>query len=299
MIIDAHAHVFAFPKLKNPPAMTPFMSAEQQIELMDTKGIDKAVILPLNSPEAPGEKQSIGDILSICEKYPGRFIPFCNIDPRLAKMPEKTRADDFFTLLNQYKELGCKGLGELVAKVYFDDPRLLLLFEACEQIGFPITFHTTIPGINSYGLIDDLGLPRFEKALKKFPRLKFFGHSQAFWNEISGDVNLEEKNGFPSGPVKAGGTLKRLFREYPNLYGDLSARSGFNALNRDPAHAYEFIEEFEDRLIFGLDYCSVKNDMRHIEWLTAARDAGNISEQAYEKIMWRNIDKLLQLGPGK
>ena len=97
MIIDAHAHVYAFPKIKDPLTMTTFMSAEQQIELMDAKGIDKAVIMPLNNPEAPGEKQSIGEVLYICEKYPGRFIPFCNIDPRLAKMPEKTKADDFFS----------------------------------------------------------------------------------------------------------------------------------------------------------------------------------------------------------
>ena len=45
-------------------------------------GVDKAVILPLNNAETPAEHQSAGEVLGICDRYPGRFIPFCNIDPR-------------------------------------------------------------------------------------------------------------------------------------------------------------------------------------------------------------------------
>ena len=61
MIIDIHAHVFAFPKfLKHPDRPDMFMSAEQQIGRMDEKGIDKAVILPINSAEGPAECQSSG-----------------------------------------------------------------------------------------------------------------------------------------------------------------------------------------------------------------------------------------------
>jgi predicted TIM-barrel fold metal-dependent hydrolase len=87
-------------------------------------------------------------------------------------------------------------------------------------------------------------------------------------------------------------------RKYPGLYGDLSAGSGFNALTRDLNHAYEFIDEFQDRLMLGLDYCSVKNNMQHIEWFQAARQAGHVSAAAYEKIMWRNINRLINLGLG-
>ncbi len=35
--------------------------------------------------------------------------------------------------------------------------------------------------------------------------------------------------------------------------------------------------------------------MQHIEWLTAARDDGNISEQAFQKIMWENVNEALEL----
>jgi len=161
-----------------------------------------------------------------------------------------------------------------------------------------VTFHTITSNANSYGLIDEIGMPRFEKALQRFPELKFFGHSPSFWSEISGELTLKEKNGYPKEPVKPGGRLKELMRRYPNVYGDLSAGSGLNALARDPEHAYEFIDEFRDRLLFGRDYTSVKNKMRHIEWLTEARDEGRISEEAYQKIMWKNVSRALDLELG-
>lgn len=296
MIIDIHAHVYAFPKLRANPNVTPFMSAEQQIAVMDAKGVDKAVILPIASPIPGSEPQSLGEVLYICERYPGRFIPFCNWEPRIGKRPSQVTPQDFLYRLEQCRDLGCRGLGEVTARVPFDDPCLLALFAACEQVGFPVTFHTVTPEVDGYGLIDEIGLPRFEQVLRHFPKLSFFGHSQAFWSEISGGLAPAEKNGYPTGPVKPGGRLPELFRRYPNLYGDLSAGSGLNALRRDPAHAFVFIEEFQDRLMLGLDYCSTRNDMQHIEWLQAQRDAGNIRPDVCEKILGRNAARLLKLG---
>lgn len=297
MIIDAHAHVYLDPRIKAGPQSTPFLSAEQQIAVMDAKGVDKAVILPVVGSSIPGaEPQSIGEVLRICAAYPDRFIPFCNIDPRIGKRPECMKPDNYLFTLEQYRELGCKGLGEVTARIYFDDPAVLALFGACEQVGFPVTIHTTTPETDSYGLLDDIGLPRFESVLARFPRLAFLGHSQAFWSEIGGCLTLDEKIGYPVGPVKPGGRLPELMRRYPNLYGDLSAVSGLNALRRDPAYGYAFINEFQDRLLLGLDYCSVRNDMQHIEWLKAARDNGRISSEVCEKLLWRNANRLLDLG---
>ena len=58
MRIDIHGHVFADPRLISPLNGTPFMSAEQQLEVMARKGIDMTVILPLTSAEAPAETDS-------------------------------------------------------------------------------------------------------------------------------------------------------------------------------------------------------------------------------------------------
>jgi len=296
MIIDAHAHALENPRIRHSPRTTQFMSAAEQIALMDRLGIDKAVLLPLGNPEVLPEYQGIDEILRICERYRGRFIPFCNVDPRL-KGSHFYRADlsHFEFILNQYKDLGCKGLGEVAANLYWNDPALLALLGACQEVGFPVTFHTTIAGSNDYGLIDEVGLPLFEKVLQEFPDLVFLAHSQGFWAEISGDVKAEDKLGYPQGPVKPGGAVPRLMRKYPRVYGDLSANSGLNALTREPNHAYEFIDEFQDRLVFGLDYCLAQHDWKHMQWLQGARDEKHITPEAYEKIMWKNIDRVLHL----
>ncbi len=296
MRIDVHGHVFADPRLITTASGTPFMSAEQQLEVMEQKGVDMTVILPLTSAEAPAEKQSVGEVLGICEKYPGKFIPFCNVDPRLPRDPMKIAPEDHIRVLEQFKALGFRGLGELTARIFWDDHPMQCLLEACEAVGFPVTFHTITPDVDSYGVLDEVGMPRFEKCLQKFPNLVFFGHSPGFWSEISGDVTLDTKNAYPKTPVAEGGVLKRLMREYPGVYGDLSAGSGLNALQRDAVHAYAFMEEFQDRLMLGLDYCSPKNEMEHVEWLTAARDEGSIGSETYEKIMWKNANRVLNLG---
>jgi predicted TIM-barrel fold metal-dependent hydrolase len=140
-----------------------------------------------------------------------------------------------------------------------------------------------------------MGFPRFEIVLQKFPALIFIGHSQAFWAEISSEVVREDKWEYPAGSVKPGGAVGRLMRKYANLYADLSANSGFNALSRDPKHAYEFVDEFQDRLLFGLDYCSPENDRPLLTWLTDARRNNLISSEAFEKVTWKNICRILDL----
>jgi hypothetical protein len=148
-----------------------------------------------------------------------------------------------------------------------------------------------------YGLIDGPGLPKLEQALARFSRLKFFGHSQPFWAEIAPDYGEAGRNGYPKGPVRPGGRLPQLFARYPNLYGDLSAGSGYNAVSRDPEFGYRFMEEHQDRLLFGTDICAPSNDTPLARHLAAALSEGKLSAQAHEKITWRNAALLLKLGP--
>lgn len=296
MIIDAHAHVFAFPKLKVKTRETSLLSASEQIEIMDSRGIDKAVILPLVGNETYGENQSFGEVLYICEQYPDRFIPFCNLDPRLNMRPDLTTVDDYLYILGQFKELGAKGVGELITRIYWSDPCMVMLLEACETLNLPVLFHTAGPEIHSYGVLDHPELPLLEASLKRFDKLTFLGHSQGFWGWISNEHYDGVKNSYPEGPVKPGGRVVELLRNYPNLIGDISAGSGLNALQRDLDFAWKFIDEFQDRLVLGLDWCLIDVPMGHVEWLNQARDDGNISPDIYEKIVWKNINRILQLG---
>jgi hypothetical protein len=148
----------------------------------------------------------------------------------------------------------------------------------------------------TYGLIDELGLPLLEEALQKFPRLQFLAHSQAVWSHVSGDVTENEWSGYPNGPVAEGGALPRLLREYDNLWGDLSAKSGWNALARDCDFGYAFLDEFQDRLLFGTDVCDPQRcNTPLVDFLEDALQRSAISREVYEKVGWKNAEIVLDL----
>ena len=139
-------------------------------------------------------------------------------------------------------------------------------------------------------------MPRFERVLQTFPGLVFFGHSGSFWSEISGDLSADAKEGYPKGPIAPGGTIPRLLRQYPGLNCDISAGSGFNALTRDLDFTWGFLDEFQERVLLGLDATDVELDFQHIEWLKQAAQDGHITPEILDKILWRNADRLLGLG---
>jgi hypothetical protein len=96
------------------------------------------------------------------------------------------------------------------------------------------------------------GIDNLERALQACPETLFIGHAPGFWRYISGDAESDPE-AYPPGPITPNGRLHRLFEQCPNLYADLSAGSGLNALKRDLQHAREFLIRFADRLLFGRD----------------------------------------------
>lgn len=289
MYIDIHAHVRLTPVLREGKRV--FLTAEQLIRKLDDYGIDRAVLLPTVSPECL-QPQSVAEILLAATAYPDRFIPFCSLDPRA----NGNRVDtDFAELLNDYQEQGCRGVGEITANLPFDHPKTRNMLRQVEAAGLPLLFHlSTDPEVN-YGLYDDPGLPRLERALNEFPRLKLLGHSQAFWAEMTPFPDQTARQGYPAGRIEAEGRVQFLMRRYPNLYGDLSAGSGFNALARDREYAANFLTEFQDRLLFGTDFGTPEDGSELPALLESLRDSGAISSAVFEKIAAGNAGKLLDL----
>jgi predicted TIM-barrel fold metal-dependent hydrolase len=262
---------------------------------MDRLGIDRAIIMPLNCAEQPTEPQSLGEILTIRDSHPDRFIPFYSVDPRLAYNPDEITARDFRKLFSQYRHHGISGIGELTARVRWDYPPLQAMCAACEEAGFPITFHTTTSALNTYGVLDDAGLPGLEAALKSFPDLVFTGHSPGFRSEISGDVAPEQKNDYPSGDIEPGGAVIRLMREYRNLHADLSGGSGFNAVRRDARAGYAFLAEFHHRLLFGLDCVNSTCETGVLDVLRSAAGGRHVDPDHVADILSGNIARVLKL----
>ncbi len=91
------------------------------------------------------------------------------------------------------------------------------------------------------------------------------------------------------------GRVVELMRQCPNLHGDLSAGSGFNALTRDPEFGYRFIEEFQDRLYFGTDMANVPQKLPIVDYFKKLEDDQLICAAALEKVSWLNASRLLKL----
>ena len=93
--------------------------------------------------------------------------------------------------------------------------------------------------------------------LDKFPRVKFLGHAQTWWAHIDGNYT-DQTTLYPKGPVADGGLTDRYLSDYPNMYGDLSAGSGLNALTRDEDFTRAFLLRHRNKLLFGSD-CNDRN----------------------------------------
>lgn len=295
MFIDIHAHAY---RLEQP--VWGFCTPKQLIEEYDRLKIDMGVLLPIVSPEIYFP-QAVGDIIEMCQEHPDRFIPYCNVDPRAITNSPKAPLE---TALQYYKDLGCKGIGEVMPSMQLIDPMVQNLFECAEKVDMPIVYDGTAQKSGDFGIYDDPGLPQLEVTLQQFPKLKIFGHGPIFWNEIGRLETVAQRGVFmgptgkqylnlPTGPVTEEGTVPKLLRKYPNLHGDLSDPTAYNAIARDDKYGPRFLTEFQDRLYFGTDICfpgmPVELDRLLISW----KQTGKISETVFRKIAYDNAAKLL------
>ncbi len=299
MFIDIHAHAYRKPI----PFVVEFCTAEQVLQRWDEAGIERGALLPIVSPEIY-LPQANEDILDMCEKYPDRFFPFCNIDPRALTNSVDAPLD---RLLRYYRDKGCRGLGEVMLNVPIRHPMVQNLFKHAQDVGLPVTFDGSDQIGGDFGLYDDPGLPQLEHTLQKFPKLIMLGHGPVFWSEIGRlETPAQRKTVFrpdgeqvgwqpPAGPIKEEGVVPKLLRRYPNLYGDLSDASPVNALARDPEYGPKFLEEFQDRLLFGTDICHVSMPFDMVTLLNDWREKGKITEEVFDKVARENAIKLFRV----
>jgi predicted TIM-barrel fold metal-dependent hydrolase len=189
------------------------------------------------------------DCLRYKREQPGKFV--------LGYAPDPRRPDAIDRLQAAIDVHGVRLYGELKLRMMYDNPDALRMFRFCGEQGLPVTVHIDYefdtgrryPRPNWwYGG----GIEAFGRAVRACPGTTFVGHAPGFWAHISGDDQAYEVS-YPPGPVAPGGKVVQMMRDYPNLYADLSAGSGLNALRRDPSFASEFLIEFQDRLLYARD----------------------------------------------
>ncbi len=227
-MIDVHTHIGRIWRGR------PWLTAGKLVRWMDRHGIQMACVMAVENPEELHYYVPTPYILKSCRRYPDRLIPFCNVDPRINNSSPNT---DFYSIIKEYVDQGARGFGEMLSGLPVDDPRRVAIYQACGKLGLPVTLH-----IDHLRGTDELGLPGLRRVLKACPDTVFLAHAMHWWAEISADVREEDKGGYPKRPVVRGGAIGKIFKKFPNIYGDLSAGSGHTALTRDPAFGRRFLE---------------------------------------------------------
>ena len=259
---------------------------------MDGCGVAKAVLLSRGNSSA--------EVREMQAKYPGRFVWSASADI--------TKPDAEEILTRAVKDGAC-GIGEIKYHVEADGPELRRMYALAAELNVPILVHfQEVQHFEGEGLFST-GFKRFAAMLKAYPKTRFIGHADAFWANI--DAGYANEAAYPSGPVVQGGVTDKLLADYPNLYGDLSANSGNNAMSRDPEFTKDFLVRHQNKLVFGSD-CSCADGKgtgtAQANNPGASRLAGkcvaretlallkrSAGEGTFRKITWENGHKLFKI----
>ena len=278
LYIDVHTHLGQTWNTTQP------LSAEELLRWMDAHRVAQAIVLPLVSPESSSYPLSSDFVLAQTKPYRDRLIPFCSVDPRTSYTGGQ---QGLFDMLKRYVEAGAKGFGEHKPGLAIDDVRSMKLYEGCATVGLPLLFH-----LDNERNLDQPGLPGLEKVLKAFPEGNFIGHGPGWWASISGGITQAELGGYPKGKVAPGGAMDALMEKYANLFADLSAGSGANAISRDFEFGREFLIRRADRILFGTDFLAPAQAVPQFELFEQQLD---LPEEVKAKIFRENARRLLKL----
>ncbi len=265
-ILDIHLH--------------PRRGEEKETDHLEGSGVTNAVLLP----GAGGEERAS----SLMQQFPRRFTRFANADVREAGAIERLRAG---------VKGGAIGFGELKYPVPLDGPEMRRVYDLAADLNVPVLIHFQEGGWNT-------GFSRLPAILKAYPKTTFIGHANSWWAYISAEV--DNPAGYPEGRIKPGGLTDKLLGDYPNVYGDLSANSGRNALARDPEFSSAFLARHAAKLVFGSD-CGCRDghgtgqpQQGALKGKCVARETLTLlqkmaSPELFRRITWENGTKLLKI----
>ena len=224
-------------------------TTEQLIAHQRTMGVTHSILLPAGSAvkrpsTGEGIHNGLGGVgaggnetaLVMSRQYPQEFSFGAN---DVTDLPGG-RAE-----ISNFLDLGAIIIGEQKFQLECDSWESQSLYELAADYGVPILMHFQHGTYN-------LGFERLGKMLKKFPRTTFIGHAQTWWANIDQN-HLDQKILYPQGPVTPGGLTDRYLADYPNMFADMSAGSGLNALKRDEEHARGFLDRHQNKILFGSD----------------------------------------------
>jgi len=278
-VFDLHFHLRAQPA--------------SNIAHLDGAGVTKANLLT--------RAAALEQVKALQAAAPGRFTWFNSYD---------VTKPDAEQVLTQAVKGGAQGFGEMKFHVAADGPELRRAYALAADLHVPILVHfQEVDHFPNEGTWSTGFAKTFESILKAYPKTTFIGHADAFWANVSGDYHNEAA--YPTGPIKRGGLTDKWLGDYPNLFGDMSANSGNNAMSRDPEFTADFLKRHQNKLFFGSDCgCSdghgggvSQNNNPAATRMTGkcvARETLGLlkrsaSPEVFQKIVWGNVHTLLKI----
>jgi predicted TIM-barrel fold metal-dependent hydrolase len=211
-------------------------------------GVTTTVLLPSGRPEkrpsthdgvANGlQAQALGN--DACEQFTRAHAGAYRFGAN--EVPD---VEDAIAEIERYLKRGAVVIGEQKFGVECDSPAMQRVYECAQANGVPVLMHW------QFGMYNH-GFDRFHRMLEQYPRVTFIGHAQTWWANID-KGHADQTVLYPKGPVTPGGLTDRYLADYPNMYGDLSAGSGLNALRRNEDFTRDFLTRHQDKLLFGSD----------------------------------------------
>ncbi len=276
--LDTHTHVGCYGDISNVNYPWCKVAVETLISYLESHGEASAALLPVYSWNS-GFIMPTEYVLDISRKYPGRLIPFCVVEVRETCLSER---------VVRYVDMGCKGFGEHTSKIPVDHDCNLRLYRVCGRLEIPILMHIAASSSETYGVLDTPDLKGVERIAKQYSNVDFIMHGPGWWRCMSENFNLEDS--YPKGLIDRPGRTIYILENYENVYGDLSAFSGYNALNRDLAFAKLFLEKFKRRLLYGTDMEWFFNpENSHLKLLKEL----SLPTEVLDNILYKNAESLI------
>ena len=119
---------------------------------MDEAGVDRAV---LQAEWGDGDYRELNDAVArIVEQHPDRFVGYCTVNPGAG--------DDMAEVVeHEVRERGMRGvnLQPWAYRVMANDPRFFAMYAKCQELGVPVTIHSSINFSNNRSI--EFGRPLY------------------------------------------------------------------------------------------------------------------------------------------
>lgn len=281
LIIDIHQHTFYHGR-----------TDEQLIKHQENMGVTQTVLLPAGRNaftmsthygHSNGLRAGCGtneSCYNISLSNKGKYFFAANEVPDLP---------DAIKTIEKYLKLGAKMIAEVKFGLACDSLGMQNIYQLAAAYDVPVLMHWLHGELN-------YGFPRFYKMLEKYPKTNFIGHAQTWWANIDKKQEDHPWEAYPKGPVTPGGITDKYLADYPNMYGDLSAGSGLNALSRDEDFTRDFFIRHQDKLLYGSDCADVEgvgNACSGAGMISLIRKLTSVPVR--KKLFSSNAQKLLKL----